>query len=197
MLKAVLSRYVGDQQGLMTGASREGVPRFLLNDIVRYWRTVTVDFVYKQRARGGKERRYATSSFAYLESSCSLLACSIVSWHHRATSTAIRTRGGSSSTSQRVSAGNSVATTCNDCWAIRGSDETAKEVFGAYDEFLDLIDNEERRARLEDLPLANQQSDELFLRAKEIGERFDRGLKQMFFDGPDELKAFTREYGIF
>lgn len=29
------------------------VPRFLLNDIVRYWRTVTVDFVEKQRGQAG------------------------------------------------------------------------------------------------------------------------------------------------
>jgi Putative nucleotidyltransferase DUF294 len=29
-------------------------PRFLLNDIVRYWRTIGVDFVAKDRARGGE-----------------------------------------------------------------------------------------------------------------------------------------------
>lgn len=31
------------------------MPRFLLNDLTRYWRTVTVDFVYKQRAEGGEK----------------------------------------------------------------------------------------------------------------------------------------------
>ncbi len=31
------------------------IPRFLLNDLTRYWRTVTVDFVYKQRAENDKK----------------------------------------------------------------------------------------------------------------------------------------------
>jgi hypothetical protein len=36
------------------GAVVPRVPRFLLNDIVRYWRTVTVDFVEKQRREAGE-----------------------------------------------------------------------------------------------------------------------------------------------
>ncbi len=51
VLGLVLTRYVEDDRGLLYGSKRSIVPRFLLNDIVRYWRTVTVDFVYKQRDR--------------------------------------------------------------------------------------------------------------------------------------------------
>ncbi len=51
VIKLVLSRYVDDDRGLLFGSKGDLVPRFLLNDIVRYWRTVTVDFVYKQRDR--------------------------------------------------------------------------------------------------------------------------------------------------
>ena len=45
----ILARYLGDDRGLTHGSSDMRVPRFLLNDLTRYWRTVTVDFVYKQR----------------------------------------------------------------------------------------------------------------------------------------------------
>jgi len=31
-------------------------PRFFLNDVIRYWRTITVDFVGKERAGGGADR---------------------------------------------------------------------------------------------------------------------------------------------
>jgi len=51
VLKLVLTRYVEDDRGLLYGSKGDVVPRFLLNDIVRYWRTVTVDFVYKQGDR--------------------------------------------------------------------------------------------------------------------------------------------------
>lgn len=37
-----------------------GVPRLLLNDIVRYWRTICVDFAGKQRKRRGEGGGYGT-----------------------------------------------------------------------------------------------------------------------------------------
>ncbi|MGI0084762.1 MAG: hypothetical protein ACREBQ_06740 [Nitrososphaerales archaeon] len=52
-LKQILSRYLKDDRGLRFGSLSTKVPRVLLNDIVRYWRTVTVDFVDKQRGMPG------------------------------------------------------------------------------------------------------------------------------------------------
>lgn len=49
----ILHRYVEDDYGLSFGSGQKVVPRFLLNDLSRYWRTVTVDFVQKQRADAG------------------------------------------------------------------------------------------------------------------------------------------------
>jgi len=48
----VLHRYLNEDRGLWYGSGEFRVPRFLLNDIVRYWRTMAFDFAYKQRARG-------------------------------------------------------------------------------------------------------------------------------------------------
>jgi predicted nucleotidyltransferase len=49
----VISRYVSEDYGLLRSRTWNNVlvPRFLQNDIARYWRTVTVDFAYKQRQR--------------------------------------------------------------------------------------------------------------------------------------------------
>src|SRR5579863_4261719 len=51
----VLHRYVEDDYGLSFGNDQKIVPRFLLNDLSRYWRTVTVDFVHKQRTDAGEK----------------------------------------------------------------------------------------------------------------------------------------------
>jgi predicted nucleotidyltransferase len=51
-INEVLSRYVGEDWGLRNKI--DSIPRFLLNDIVRYWRTLCVDFAYKRREREGK-----------------------------------------------------------------------------------------------------------------------------------------------
>jgi hypothetical protein len=54
VVRAIIKRYLDEEPHLV---SREGnhfkVPRFLLNDIVRFWRTMAVDFASKQRDRGG------------------------------------------------------------------------------------------------------------------------------------------------
>lgn len=46
MIRSILKRYLADYQP--TGLEKAGVPRFLLNDIVRYWRTIAVDYQAKR-----------------------------------------------------------------------------------------------------------------------------------------------------
>jgi predicted nucleotidyltransferase len=49
----ILGRYLTEDRGLWYGSGPHKIPRFLLNDIARYWRTMAVDLAYKQRTRGG------------------------------------------------------------------------------------------------------------------------------------------------
>jgi hypothetical protein len=54
VIRGVIDRYLEEDNHLLTeDASRYRVPRFLLNDIVRFWRTMAVDFASKQRDRAG------------------------------------------------------------------------------------------------------------------------------------------------
>jgi hypothetical protein len=53
-LKNVLQRYLMEDRGFFRGSARYHVPRFLLNDFARYWRTMAIDFAYKQRTRFGE-----------------------------------------------------------------------------------------------------------------------------------------------
>ena len=55
VIRGVVNRYLDEDNHLLTSDSkRYRVPRFLLNDIVRFWRTMVVDFASKQRDRAGK-----------------------------------------------------------------------------------------------------------------------------------------------
>jgi predicted nucleotidyltransferase len=55
IIRGVINRYLEEDNHLLTGDSRGyRVPRFLLNDIVRFWRTMAVDFASKQRDRAGE-----------------------------------------------------------------------------------------------------------------------------------------------
>ena len=53
VLTATLQRYLEGDASFVNGLGGNTVPRFLLNDIVRFWRTVAVDFAAKQRDRSG------------------------------------------------------------------------------------------------------------------------------------------------
>ena len=55
VIRAVLRRYLSSDLGWQKGRTPLGVPRFLFNDIARYWRTITVDYVYKQWTRNSAE----------------------------------------------------------------------------------------------------------------------------------------------
>src|SRR6266436_8817694 len=55
VIKGVINRYLEEDNHLLTeNGTRYRVPRFLLNDIVRFWRTMAVDFASKQRDRAGE-----------------------------------------------------------------------------------------------------------------------------------------------
>ena len=50
-------------------------PRFFLNDVIRYWRTIAVDFESKMRARKGEAGACATRSYDSHARHCSPAAC--------------------------------------------------------------------------------------------------------------------------
>jgi hypothetical protein len=54
--RAILYRYLHDDTNFAAaGPAESRIPRFLLNDIVRYWRTMCVDFAYKEWEQAGKK----------------------------------------------------------------------------------------------------------------------------------------------
>ena len=55
IIRAVINRYLEEDNHLLVEhETRYRVPRFLVNDIVRFWRTMAVDFASKQRDRAGE-----------------------------------------------------------------------------------------------------------------------------------------------
>lgn len=54
VLDIVLSRYITEDARFLQESAQFHVPRFLLNDFARYWRTMAVDFAYKRRTRAGE-----------------------------------------------------------------------------------------------------------------------------------------------
>jgi hypothetical protein len=78
VLSNVLLRYLKEDRGLWHESGKFKVPRFLLNDIARYWRTMAVDFASKQRARGNEGFAMRNIKLDCLESRFLFRVCSRV-----------------------------------------------------------------------------------------------------------------------
>ncbi|WP_437637393.1 nucleotidyltransferase domain-containing protein [Sorangium sp. So ce854] len=204
VLRLVLSRYVEDDRGLHYGSKREIIPMFLLNDIVRYWRTVAVDFVYKQRERssGWALRNAKLRMSRKLIFVSGLITCFGFELFGKDRA-AWAGEGGTSTPALvrflreriRVTPLESLAEVL-----LRPSisAETARALFDSYDAFLALLSNEEERGRLKQLPLDDHLGhDPTFKRVRDIGRAFQDGLNRLFFKEDDELSELIQRYGVF
>jgi predicted nucleotidyltransferase len=177
--KQILRRYVGDDRGLTHGSGSIRIPRFLLNDLTRYWRTVTVDFVYKQVADGDQKwalRNAKLRMSRKLVFAAGLLRCFFCS----------------------LDAASPLETVANACLELNIKKETALSVFDSYDKFLGVLDDEEKR---EDLTRAQNHDDlrtsKAWAEVREVTKPFHRGLVDLFLKDDDRLRDLTMEYGVF
>lgn len=203
VLRLVLSRYVEDDRGLLYGSSkRHIIPMFLLNDIVRYWRTVAVDFVYKQRERSSG---WALRNAKLRMSRKLIFVSGLITCFGFALFGKDRTWTDGDGISIpalvrflrdriRVTPLESLAEVL-----LRPaiSADTARLLFDSYDAFLALLSSEEKRSRLKNLSLDELGTDATFGEVRKLGRAFQEGLDRLFFKEDDELRELIQRYGVF
>jgi predicted nucleotidyltransferase len=202
VLRVVLDRYLSGDHGWMRSRTPYGVPRFLHNDIARYWRTVAVDFAYKQWTRDNQG--WALRS-AKLRMSRKLTYAAGLLYSFGLAEAAADSSGSESIRKQQaierlwILSGqpplDSVARTFAKATSLA---DAARGAFSAYDEFLAMLENAEIRDRLDKLPSEDADQDEHYQRVRVMGRQFQDGLSQLFItDESTQLPKLTREYGVF
>ena len=204
VLKAVIDRYLEEDSHLLDEDGQSyRVPRFLLNDIVRFWRTMAVDFASKQKDRGGEgwglrnaklrmSRKLIFASGLLLCFSCGL-------------DTSLRKKISTEKNAIKLNLVNhirewvqltplEIVAKSLETYAVPNS--VQESLFSSYAAFLELLDNPDSRAKLESLRAANSRNDPDFKRIKEISQIFESCLDYIFFEN-EHLKRFTRQYGVF
>jgi hypothetical protein len=164
-------------------------PRFLLNDLVRYWRTIAVDFEGKMRTREGegwglrnaklrlsRKALFAGGLLPVLECRRHPAAAMLDHLDSRMELPPL----------DRIA----------DAFREHDAIDSGVRALQAYDEFLGVLDNPEQRQELQQLGHDDRRESPLFERIKELGEIFEACLLSLLFDDPD-LGRLTREYLIF
>lgn len=162
-------------------------PRFLLNDLVRYWRTICVDF--EAKAAAGTEKWAARSAklrtsrkMLFAGGLIPLLRCR--AWTADDARAFLRQQFG-------VPPSDRLAQAFLDLDAIG----EGVRALNAYDRWLGLLADSASRARLDSLTRERAYTDELFDQVREISAEFERGLLALMYD--TALGPVTRQYGLF
>lgn len=203
VLRMVLDRYIEDDRGLLYGSGAQMIPRVLLNDISRYWRTLTIDFVNKQkeRDRGWALRNVKLKLSRKLIYVHGLLTCfGVELYPERA---ALQREGKPDPERlvdfllQRVRWRplDSLAAACLRPDVRR---ETALALFDSYDAFLGVLADAAQRAELASLGLDDLGNSEVFRRVSRLGRQFqDEGVHRLFFVDDPTLRELITRHGVF
>jgi hypothetical protein len=205
VIKGVIDRYLEeDNNHLLTPDYKKfRVPRFLLNDIVRFWRTMAVDFASKQRDRGGEGwglRNAKLRMSRKLIFASGLLVCFDANLDPDLQGEISTDKNGIKlKLLQHIR--DHVQLTPLQILArsverYKIPDPIATELFDSYAEFLEILNGENSRKALENLRSENSRTDETFKRVRRVSETFEHALDYIFFEN-DQVRLLTRKYGVF
>lgn len=203
--RALLDRYIAEDWGWSYSLNPFNVPRFLQNDIARYWRTVAVDFAYKRKDRGGRGAALRTvklrmsRKLTYAAGLVACFRCSLLPAQHPGY--------------EELDLAERVGITTDAlerflvltpmemlAWAYLHFqlDEAAKKLFESYDGFLGILNSDERK-ELDGLSLDAAKDNPVFKQARELGHDFQAALNDLFLpaDGKSAFYGLTRTFGVF
>jgi hypothetical protein len=164
-------------------------PRLMLNDTVRYWRTICVDFAGKQRKRRGegwgiRNVKLRTSrKMLFAGGLLPVLECGRL--HRDQMPEFLAGRLGMPPTDRVAEA-----------FLESGLIDAGGRTLGAYDEFIGLLNEQSFRRALEGVTRENSESSEEFAHATRLGRELQGGLLALLFE-TDTLSRLIRDYAIF
>ena len=199
IIRQILERYCLDYHPKHGRASEDvHVPRFLLNDVVRYWRTIAVDFGAKQWKSLSTNwfLRYAklltTRKILFAGVLGSLLATKLV------------LRPGASAHDQLL---DYLAAECDrtplerlaSMEGLVSSDgrRALVRVVESYAQFIEILDRRNTRTILARPDFrADSKEERLRSEIEQLGECIQEGLEGIFF-GDEHIRPLTQRYGLF
>jgi predicted nucleotidyltransferase len=204
VLRGVINRYLEeDNHPLIEAKTRYRVPRFLLNDIVRFWRTMAVDFASKQRDRAGEGwglRNAKLRMSRKLIFASGLLVC--FGCHlDDGLQKRISTPDGDIKLDLVNYIRNQVRLApleilANAIEQLDVPKTVGAELFKAYSDFLNLLDDKNAREDLDNVRAADSRTNPTFKRVRETSLAFEHALDLLFFEN-SKLAPLTRKYGVF
>ncbi len=177
------------------------VPRFLLNDLHRYWRTICVDYASKYREQAGQKwgiRNVKLRMSRKLIFAAGLLTCyqCAPEWIQETDPQLFRepTADGLVNYLEGFVRQTPLDILAKAFATLRP--ESANRIFGSYNTYLDKLSDQKVRDRLTNLKPEESKADPTFREMMELSNTFENGLESLFFDTA-RLAPLTRKFGVF
>lgn len=202
VIRNVLARYVVHDRSI---PARDGklqrIPHFLLNDVVRYWRTMGSDFASKmwERQQDGWGIRNIKLRFSRkLLFVSGLLTC----FAAELSPPPQLDHAGSDDEFLSLLAdfiAQQTKTTPLEklAGAIAAYPDCARKVLTAYDFFLSVLDDGEKRKALEAVSFEEASLNPVYTDLRSSSHEFRDGIVELFFDLDTNLHNLIRKYGVF
>lgn len=204
VIQNVLARYVVYDRSVQSRSGRrQNVPHFLLNDVVRYWRTMASGYASKmwERHREGWGIRNVKLRFSrkllFIWGLLASFAADLFApgelhemknddEYFHGLADLIRSL-------TDVSPLELVARVVAEC----DDDKLADEIFSSYDQFLAVLGDETARGALEKVPFEGALAEPAYAGLRDASQRFREGVTRLFFDVHPKLRTLIRNFGVF
>jgi hypothetical protein len=175
-----------------------------LNDVIRYWRTVAVDYAtkkWKHGTSGWALRNIKLRMSRKLLFTKGLLACFDCGLHPHEPNMPKNP----SPDIVAVCLQERVYSLCRMtpidilCQSLskHSTPDISTKILSAYNAFLHTLDNQQSRKALEDLGPETAHKDTVFEQMRSTSHEFGDQLEHFFFDGDPQLRTITKKYGVF
>ncbi len=203
VVRQILYRYLQDDTNFYSsGEDNSRIPRFLLNDIVRYWRTMCVDFAYKEWEQAGG--KWAIRNIKLRMSRKLLFVSGLLTVFSCSDNPRLNIAG--MNADARIATMQEhllpfVSTTPLDIVASTllelGLSDRGSQLLDCYDQFVARIDDGNVRIHLQNLAPADVYGDRQFLDLRELSHRFQDILTDIFYREDTPVRKFIVDYGVF
>ena len=192
VVNGVLEQYINHDSGLIRH-DKPTIPKFLFNDMVRFWRTMCVDFANKQKDQAGQKwgiRNIKLRMSRKMLFVKGMLMCfSQHNIHNNPTEILVSLRD-----KVRLHPFE-LLLSLKDQFEL--DDRDLINLFIYYDEFLSTLNDPEKRKHLTNLSMQDAFTDPEYQKSKEIGDHFKKTLDEIFINNKGKLSNLTIKYGIF
>jgi hypothetical protein len=206
VMRNIFRRYLDEDRGYhAVHGLKIKVPRFLLNDICRFWRTMTVDYAAKRRERAWSGwairnvKLRMSRKLIYLAGLTMCLRCQLAP-------PASALKDGLSEPDFYAALNDFMRgftnrtpldTLADFCLEFDKIGDASTGIFDSYNAFLSMLRDHDKRSRLESMELDDAITDEVFAQARIVGDDFQSGLDKLFFETNPALRNATQRYGVF